>query len=160
MQLTARHEHFEHGNADLERREVSREQQRSAATLERSIEMLAPADLYALQQPVDGCEPADPHLHERHADGDEVLVDQAATVRGVEIAETELDVARRDASLARLQALQQRPERSTDASLPRARQLRGAVHEPEQRPGWPIARSPKGPQRQIVRISSRAPCPL
>jgi hypothetical protein len=37
--------------------------------------------------------------------------------------------------------------------LPGARQLRGAVHEPEQCPGWPVTRSPKRPQGQIVRIS-------
>ena len=71
--------------------------------------------------------------------------------RGIELGEAKLDVAARNALLALLREPQQASEPTSDAKLPRGRQLRGAMHEAEQCPHRPVARPPKWRERQFLR---------
>ncbi len=94
------------------------EQQGAFARGERAVEMLAPHDLDARQQPIDRREPADAHLDERHADRFEVpRQKRAAFLRG-ELGKAQLEIAAGDAPLARVQRQQEATEAVAELQLP------------------------------------------
>src|SRR5262245_47041366 len=78
-----------------------------------------------------------------------MTIEQLCALRARELGEADFEVPRCGTPLASLDALEDATEKPADRELPSIRQAREQLHDSQQCPCGPVARSPESGERQV-----------